>query len=274
MMLFIVYIIKNDGKLLFNSISYILRYMNNNNEFTFSCVQAGNIAGRFPSRKQIKFPVCSWIIREIILRRQEFLPALMNGDFFEIEKHIHETANGKFWETHKNNITINPRSQFDEARIDIFKESDDNMKRDNIFWGFQRVFYPGCVPITLGGLPELHRKEILENIEKTFQIGNIVAITRCSHSFMFIVISTGLFLLYDPAQSNIYLLNKNGILQHIFMHEFVYSEREEEFEYFNTHDFFMAYQNFKSDDWDFSHLIDKIFGKEELKESDLDFIYI
>jgi hypothetical protein len=46
--------------------------------------------------------------------------------------------------------------------------------------------------------------------------GNLIGVTRCNSSFWMFVLGTGLVLMYDPELNSIYLLNREGALQHFF----------------------------------------------------------
>jgi hypothetical protein len=89
---------------------------------------------------------------------------------------------------------------------------------------------------------KITRSDIQYMIENELLLpGNLIGVTRCNSSFWMFVLGTGLVLMYDPELNSIYLLNREGALQHFFKVSLIHEPKLSEV--FDTCDFMSAHLN-------------------------------
>ena len=214
-------------------------------DFKRTGIHSKNILGAIPSLLQPNDPVCTWIVWEIKDNLANLIQTLKSGSRIQLKEFQeihHAKAIDKFH--------IQRLRALNNCKTDDSKQQTANASREasrNIFKNncdllyFTKKSWTERVSKSLGGNPELQRKEIKIFLEKALQPNNFVMVTRCNHSYIYIVIGSGLVLIYDTIFPHIFLVSLEGAFQHFFRNE---SIGEKDCELFDENDVYIAYQNF------------------------------
>ena len=237
------------------------------------------LVGVLPTQQQVDFPICTYIILYIMNNFRVFWEALKNSNLSEFEEKTHEISAGLFWQ------------QFYYCEQDLRNSNPDKTKRralalaraaKNIFgnneadfpWFWKKqAWTENRVPKDLGGDPEelLQTREKMKAFFETSlsEVGNFILVTRCGHSYLNLVISTGLVLIYDTVYSHMFLVSKKGAIQHFFQLE---SLGEKDNSSFDGNDVYLAYTNIdtcfdiKISKYDLDPLLRKMMGAPSIEE--------
>ena len=204
-----------------------------------------NILGAIPSLSQPNDPVCTWIIWEVDKNLAKLIQILKSGSLKQL-KEFQEKIHGQAIEKYHTRRTLAFRGSnekdADKKALNASREAARNIFKDknDLLW-FTKKSWTERIPIECGGKPGVQRREITEFLEKALQPNHLIMATRRNHSFLYLVISTGLILIYDTSFSHIFLVSLEGALQHFFGNE---STGEKDNELFDNNDVYIAYQNF------------------------------
>ena len=205
-----------------------------------------NILGAIPSLLQPNDPVCTWIIWEIVKNLAKLIQVLKSGSLKQLKEFQeihHANAIEKFHARLSRAFLMSNEEKSDKKMLNASREAARNIFKSECVlptfttksWTEQRV------PKECGGEPGVQRGEIKTFLEEALLPNHLVMATRCNHSFFYLVIGSGLVLIYDTIFPHIFLVSLEGALQHFFRNQ---STGEEDNELFDNNDVYIAYQNF------------------------------